>query len=222
MSKALVLIDFQEEWRNETSDYYLGDFKERVANAKRVLDFFRSRKLPIVFTRHIEIGSTSAFAEGSKNAEVIRELSPTKNETVIVKHKISPFYETNLEQILRKAKVDEIIVCGIMTNLCVRSAISDAYDRDFKITVIKDACVSDSNKTDEFTFDDLTVLECCNSLTEDEIAWIARTETDRINALGYDYLRFDIHANSNKVCGFLLQTKVYLFWKNLNVSGYSF
>ena len=155
MSKVLLLVDFQEEWRDKNSEYYLGEFKEKVANAKLLLELFRSRKLPIIFTQHVEMGSTSAFAEGSKNAEVIKELSPAKNESVIVKHKISPFYETKLAEILKKAKVDEIVVCGIMTNLCVRSAISDAYDRDFKITVIKDCCASDSKETDEFTFNDL-------------------------------------------------------------------
>ena len=44
-----------------------------------------------------------------------------------------------------------------------------------------------------------TALECCRSLTQDESIWIAKTEMDRINALGYDYLRFDIHAGSNEI-----------------------
>ena len=42
-----------------------------------------------------------------------------------------------------------------MTNLCVRSAVADAYDRDLKVTVVKDVCVSDSPSTDRFTFRDL-------------------------------------------------------------------
>ena len=42
-----------------------------------------------------------------------------------------------------------------MTNLCVRSAVADAYDRDFKVTVVRDICVSDSASTDRFTFRDL-------------------------------------------------------------------
>jgi nicotinamidase-related amidase len=42
-----------------------------------------------------------------------------------------------------------------MTNLCVRSAVSDAYDRDYHIKVVTDACVSDSTEVDRFTFKDL-------------------------------------------------------------------
>jgi len=42
-----------------------------------------------------------------------------------------------------------------MTNLCVRSAVSDAYDRGYRIRVVTDACVSDSADVDKFTFKDL-------------------------------------------------------------------
>lgn len=51
--------------------------------------------------------------------------------------------------------IKQVIVCGILTNLCVRSFIQDAYDRDFNITVIKDCCVAHTPETQEFTFYDL-------------------------------------------------------------------
>ncbi len=60
-----------------------------------------------------------------------------------------------MEIYLQGKNVDELIIGGIMTNLCVRSAVSDAYDRDFRLTVVKDACVSDSASTDRFTFKDI-------------------------------------------------------------------
>ena len=51
--------------------------------------------------------------------------------------------------------INEIVVAGILTNLCVRSLVQDAYDRDFKITVVKDCCVSFNQVTQDFTFKDL-------------------------------------------------------------------
>lgn len=51
--------------------------------------------------------------------------------------------------------IKTVIVCGILTNLCVRSFIQDAYDRDFKITVIKDCCIAHTPEIQEFTFFDL-------------------------------------------------------------------
>jgi nicotinamidase-related amidase len=47
---------------------------------------------------------------------------------VLTKNKISPFYNRDLERILKEMKPDDLVVAGIMTNLCVRSAVSDAYD----------------------------------------------------------------------------------------------
>jgi nicotinamidase-related amidase len=51
--------------------------------------------------------------------------------------------------------IKRVIVAWILTNLCVRSFIQDAYDREFAITVIKDCCVAHTLETQEFTFYDL-------------------------------------------------------------------
>jgi len=82
---------------------------------------------------------------------------------LITKYKISPFYRTTLQQELTGIK--EIVVAGILANLCVRSLVQDAYDRDFAITVIKDCCVSLDQETQDFTFKDLKA-------TREEIAFL--------------------------------------------------
>ena len=155
MNKLALIIDFQEEWRNKNSDYYLGDFSEKIANAKLLVEFCRAKNIPVIYTRHVTPGSTTAFVDGSSNIEIVQELAPTKHDKVIVKNKISPFYKTDLEKEITKHNATQIVIGGILTNLCVRSAVSDAYDRDLKIVLIKDACVSDSSEMDEFTFRDL-------------------------------------------------------------------
>lgn len=155
MGKGLLVVDFQEEWRKKDSEYYLGDFSKKINNAKKLIEFCRQKTIPVIFTRHIEPESEKEFAENSKSSRIISELTPRKQESIIVKNKISPFFKTDLEKELIKLGIDELIICGIMTNLCVRSAVSDAYDRDFAINLVTDACVSDSNETDKFTFEDI-------------------------------------------------------------------
>jgi nicotinamidase-related amidase len=155
VTKVLLLIDYENEWADKKSDYYLGNFKAQLKNARRLLDQFRSKRIPVVFTRHVDEGSTKAFAEGARNTEIIGELNPLPGEKVITKHRISPFFNTDLDEFLRSVGADEVVIGGIMTNLCVRSAVADAYDRDLKVTVVKDVCVSDSPSTDRFTFRDL-------------------------------------------------------------------
>jgi len=155
MAPVLLLVDFQEEWRDRKSDYYLGQFKAQLHNAASLLEHFHKNNWPVIFTRHVEVGSTTAFAEGSKRAQITPELSAGLNDRVITKNKISPFYQTDLERMLKEVAADELVVGGIMTNLCVRSAVSDAYDRGYAIKVVTDTCVSDSAETNKFTFNDL-------------------------------------------------------------------
>ena len=72
---------------------------------------------------------------------------------LIAKNKISPFYKTSLEKELRG--ISEIVVAGILTNLCVRSVAQDAYDRDFSIVIIDDCCAAFDKRTHTFTLKDL-------------------------------------------------------------------
>jgi nicotinamidase-related amidase len=155
MTPVLLAVDFQEEWRDKNSDYYLGRFKNQLHNASLLVEQFHRNGWPVIFTRHVEVGSTTVFAEGTKNAQITPELNAGPTDRVITKHRISPFYQTDLEKMLKELAADELVVGGIMTNLCVRSAVSDAYDRGYRIKVVTDACVSDSAETDKFTFKDL-------------------------------------------------------------------
>lgn len=147
---ALVLIDFQEEWTNPQSEYYLGDIQEVMAKVNYLIDHCRTREYKIIFTKHREIDSLDYFWPETK---FIPSLNGEETDTIIIKNKISPFYNTSLEKELDGIK--HVIVCGILTNLCVRSFIQDAYDREFKITVIKDCCVAHTQELQEFTFYDL-------------------------------------------------------------------
>lgn len=151
--KALILVDFEQEWLDKKSDYYVGDISVVLHKTNLLLDFCRKKKYKIIFTRHVEKSGAGAFAKNSPGVKIIPALHKKNTDTLITKHKISPFYQTSLEKELKG--IDEIVVAGILTNLCVRSVVQDAYDRDFEITVIKDCCVALNQKTQDFTFKDL-------------------------------------------------------------------
>lgn len=150
---ALVLVDFQNERIDGNSPYFLGDLAETLETTTILINYARQQGMKIIFTRHVELWATDAFVEGSIPSEIISALPRSATDIVITKHKISPFYQTDLEAHL--ADREEIIICGILTNLCVRSCIQDAYDRDFAITVVTDCCVSIDEVTQQFTLQDL-------------------------------------------------------------------
>lgn len=151
--KALILVDFENEWINPDSDYFVGDISEVIARTNQLIDYCRQNDYKIIFITHIEANSNSSFAPDSKNIEVIDKLNKKDSDILITKNKISSFYKTDLEKELQG--IEEIVICGILTNLCVRSLAQDAYDRDFRIIVIKDCCVAFNDETQNFTFKDL-------------------------------------------------------------------
>lgn len=151
--KALILVDFENEWIDEGSDYYVGDISGVLDKTNSVIDHCRNNEYKIIFVRHIEEGSDNAFADNTRNTEIIADLHKEDFDIVITKNKISAFYQTSLEEELKG--VEDVVVCGILTNLCVRSLVHDAYDRDYNITVVKDCCVSFDEQIQNFTFKDL-------------------------------------------------------------------
>ena len=150
---ALVLIDFQNEWLDRRSDYFVGDIERVLIRVNMLIDHCRKRGYRIIFTRHIEKDSTGAFGPKGKSSKLLKALHRHKGDIVVKKHKISPFYKSSLERKLKGAS--EVIVCGILTNLCVRSMIEGAYDRDLAVTVVKDCCVAQDREVQDFAFNDL-------------------------------------------------------------------
>jgi ureidoacrylate peracid hydrolase len=152
-TKALILVDLENEWIDKSSSYYVGDISAVISRTNKLIDRCRANDYKIVFIAHMETKTSGAFAEDSENTRIISSLHKKDSDVLIKKNKISPFYKTNLDRELKGIK--ELVVCGVLTNLCVRSLVQDAYDRDFKITVIKDCCVAFDKETQEFTFKDL-------------------------------------------------------------------
>lgn len=152
-SKALILVDFEKQWTDENSDFFVGDLSELLKKTNKLIDYCRKNNYKIIFTRHIEKDSDEEFAENSENVQIMDEINKQDSDVVIDKNKISPFYKTDLDKHLEG--IDEIVICGILTNLCVRSLAQDAYDRDFDIKIIKDCCQAFDCETHNFTINDL-------------------------------------------------------------------
>lgn len=152
-SKALILVDFQKEWADSSSDYFVWELDSVIEKTNTLINYCRKNDYKIIFTQHIEKNSESAFAPWSTNIEIIDALYYTPDDVVVKKYKISPFFQTTLENEL--TWIDSIVICGILTNLCVRSLAEGAYDRDYNITIISDCCKAFDEETHDFTLKDI-------------------------------------------------------------------
>jgi nicotinamidase-related amidase len=147
---ALLVIDMQRFFLTEGSKTFCRAGLEVVPNIKRILQAFRERGLPVIFTRHchhpsgIDAGIMGWWwegrcIEGTQESEVVEELAPLPNEKQVLKHRYSAFYGTDLETILRVMKVADLVIAGIMTNLCCETTARDAYMRDYHVFFLADA-----------------------------------------------------------------------------------
>lgn len=114
-----------------------------AAQASKVLAYFRDTSRPVVHVQHVatEPGATF-FVPDTDGAVIHQSVAPRAGEDVITKHFPNSFRETTLLERLRELDVDELVVAGMMTHMCVDSTVRAAYDFGFSCQVVADACAT--------------------------------------------------------------------------------
>jgi nicotinamidase-related amidase len=137
-----VIVDIQK-------DYFPGGAhpleatETAVASAKRLLESFRAADEPVVHVRHIWDEEDATFMRpGTEGVEIHSDVAPADGELVITKAYPNSFRETELESELRARGIDELVVCGMMTSMCVDATVRAAVDLGFGTTVAHDACAT--------------------------------------------------------------------------------
>lgn len=112
------------------------------------------------------------FCPGSWGHQLVDELQPA--DLTVEKVAYSAFYMTRMEWVLRKAGIDTLMVCGIVTNGGVASTVRDAHVRDFRTMVLSDGCAAFSPETHQRAIGDLgtvaRALTCAEALALVEAA----------------------------------------------------
>jgi len=145
MKRALLVIDLQ-------NDYFSGGLfplwnaQETLNAIKSAIGRARQEGLEVIHIQHIanpKMGVAPFFNKGTQGAEIHEEiLAAAPNAPVVVKEFADSFIQTNLESILCERGVEELIVCGMMTQNCVtHTAISKAAEK-YKVSVLTDCCTS--------------------------------------------------------------------------------
>jgi nicotinamidase-related amidase len=142
MKKGLLLIDIQ-------NDYFPGGNMELVGmdqaahNAGLLLQAFRSTQLPVFHIQHIaKRPGATFFLPNTEGVEIHKSVAPQSEEAVIEKHFPNSFRDTDLLSILKRSEVEDVIICGAMSHMCVDATTRAAFDFGFRCTVIEDACAT--------------------------------------------------------------------------------
>lgn len=143
MSKrAVVVIDLQNEY-SASGKLPLTGIESAVANAAKVIADARAKGTPVIHVRHeFAHGEAPVFVPGTEGVEIQPAVAPVEGEPVIVKNYVNAFRETDLKQQLDARGVEEVVVVGAMSHMCVDAAVRAAADMGYPVTVLHDACAT--------------------------------------------------------------------------------
>ena len=141
-------------------------YAEVIPTLKRLIDYFRSVKIPIFYSQAVReesgidlltrshrilpksreerIKKRPICIRGSWDAEIVDELKPTADDHVVIKRRDSVFQDTEFEVWLQSLGIDSIIFSGIDTSICVESSLRDAFNHGYDIVMISDATASNN------------------------------------------------------------------------------
>ena len=150
VAPALVIVDFVNGF-NDPDLFGGGNIPEAIEQTKKLLAFFRAKKLPVCFTRvvYADDGSDAGvfclkapklkiLTEASRASQVVDELKPVEGEYVLRKTQPSAFFGTDLAPWLIRQRVDTVIVTGATTSGCVRASVVDSMSYNFRTIVASD------------------------------------------------------------------------------------
>lgn len=167
MDKALLVMDIINDLAHKDGNvgkdgFYVESRKRKVIpNTKLAINHARKSGIHIIY---VVVGFSKSYVEWNANSipfrkvkqekqvilnswytEVCDEIKPQKEDIIVEKNRIDPFYNTNLELLLRNLGINELYLSGISTDMVILSTVFSAHDRDFKINTIED-CTSANNE----------------------------------------------------------------------------
>jgi ureidoacrylate peracid hydrolase len=161
-------------------DYLFGRLRETVLpNLQRLQSACRRAQIEIVYAavenmtrdgrdRSLDYKISGIDVPcGSWDAQVLDEIAPAEDEMIFRKTSSSVFISTNIDYVLRNLGVRSLIVAGMMTDQCVESAVRDACDLGYLVTLVTDACVTVSAERHEQSL--LGIRGYCRQRTTDEL-----------------------------------------------------
>ena len=167
---ALLVIDVQEycsrpgrgvfkDRSRSDMPYFFEQVDKMVSNIQRLLRAARSANVEVMYTviealtsdgrdqsLDYKLSGPLFVPKGHPDSAVLPEIRPLNDEIILPKTSCSVFCSTNIHYVLRNLGVRYLLVCGQLTNQCIESAVRDAADFGFLVTVVEDACASKSHE----------------------------------------------------------------------------
>lgn len=164
-STAILVVDMLNDFVKPGGKMVLDTGKVIIEPIRGLLEKARNNGLPIVYVNDAHrpgLREDREFKkraehciEGTWGAEVIDELKPQQDDFIVKKRRFSGFYETDLDLTLKDLKIDTVIIIGMVTNICVRSTIHDAFFKGYNVIVPEDCVMATGEREQESSLYDI-------------------------------------------------------------------
>ncbi len=151
---AVLVVDMLNDFCKEGGAMILPGCERLFPPQKSVISTARERRIPVIWVmdNHRQglrrdrewLKRAPHCVEGTWGAEIVEELAPKHNEMRIKKHRYSGFFQTDLDLVLKDLACDQLVIFGVVTNICVRSTVHDAFFNGYTVAVPEDCCAATS------------------------------------------------------------------------------
>lgn len=164
-STGIVVIDMLNEFCKPGGAMVLPGYESLVPPQKKVIEAGRQTGCAILFvvdTHRSNVRQDREFLkrtphclDGTWGARVIEDLDPRPDDVYIVKRRYSAFFNTDLDLTLRDLQVNTLVIFGVVTNICVRSTVHDAFFLGYQVIVPEDCVAATGPREQESSLYDI-------------------------------------------------------------------
>lgn len=155
--RALLVIDMLRDFVDKDGALPVKGAEKLIPRINKVIREFRSKGEPVIFIADSHAPEDKEFqiwprhcVRGSKGAEVVAELEKEAGDEVVEKTTYSAFYNTRLEEVLKEKGIQELVLTGVLTDICVLHTAADAAMRGYGVRVLKDCVASSTRENHEW------------------------------------------------------------------------
>jgi nicotinamidase-related amidase len=178
-NSALLIIDAQKGFMPTVFDS-----AKTLNQIEKVLIAARKAKIPVIHTQeihrkdHIDFGRELDGTEdvhnleGSEDVDIVDQLKPIAGEYTIMKRRYSCFFGTDLDILLKGLRVQTLVVCGFLTDVCVHYTCADAHQNDYYVRVVYDGVSGSTKEAHEASLRAIKYLQTASETNAEQMTAI--------------------------------------------------
>lgn len=163
---AVIVVDMVNDFCKPGGAMVLPGYETLVAPQLAVIEAARAAGAPVIWVHDAHrrnmrrdrewVKRTPHCVEGTWGVEIIDDLGARNDEIHVIKRRYSSFFQTDLDMTLKDMMADQLIVFGVVTNICVRSTVHDAFFNGYEVVVPADCCAATGPREQESTLYDIS------------------------------------------------------------------